>query len=706
MNSNSKIIGLFLFCLCAAIFGVIAQNGKRAGQPYTTSCTSKESRCQKCRIYELQMHRMQGEITDEQFKVDSLTEAKYISKNCNPPQPPPPPVPGDSCESKRYFSLKVESGKLTFSIYKNEIINGKCKSTGEHQDVLIVDNSPILSPPSFKMSFEYEFVSYSNSSDPNSPFHFLDNYDFIWANASNSISYPDSSFAFLIPDSVTNKVYLVKPESKGSKKGTISSLPLSIQPKWFNYYNKKDNSKIELVFDDLVTIFSHDPNASVIHELLVDSPTIKKLIIGIKGNYKGKPFFFTTGYTNGNYLGLYNPFQFKGDNEISKAVINKLITSNSVDRRIKDMVLRFGQEGEEENICGALPSSFSNRSNPKYAIGNPDGNNCITMEIKEKVSNEPIDLLTNFGFSSNYYSWKSSSQTHQEVTWIGNEFDNFCQLLNLGIVDNDLDIVTSSVESSQLKMIFFFKHSPENLYCWTIKDGRLTENIVLNGRRDIFQLTGLSCLDYLNNLKEDLGNHEEEIFFLEHSDKNSFELLDGFNLDNPKERVILWTTEHQPSLIKNVAQTNVKKLGDDVSESKLVFLIADSQTKSWNTFQTRYSKNEWIRNKIISLIVENNNLPLDFWLGNGNRFGMCRYRNSSKYVTVYLDNQHREVYGERPFSDILKLIAKDEIIYNGKNSQPTDMEFFESCLVYDWNKWNKEIWRANPLGYFDRKIIN
>lgn len=713
MMNHSKKILIFFFFVCVVIFIVIAQIGKKAGsnEPYTTSCTTDEERCAKCKIYQLQMQRMQGTISDKDFLKDSSDEANHIkSLNCNPPIPCPPncpPVPGDSCKNLRTFSLsKVdENGNLEFSVFQNKIINGKCQSTERSEPMLTVFNSPIKSFPLYNRTSNFEIVSYSNSSDPNLPFSLSMNYTgYTWTMESNAIKYPDSSFAFLIPDSVTNKVYMVKPSQKGSKTGKIFSLDESIKPKLFNYYKEKENENILFVFDDIIRIFAHDPNAKVI--LLIDSPSEKKLIICIKGSYNGRSFLLCTGYNKDIYLGLYNPFQLNGGFEFSGTLINNLTSSSNVDKRLYSMILSYGQNKGTETIRAALPSSFSNRITPLRSIGNPDGSECVTNETKQKIqSGEPVDLLTEFEQQNDFFSWKYGSKEHQKIQWINENYDDYkgvCQLLNLGIIDNSLRKVAEIKTDTLIKLVFFFKNSAENLYCWTIRNGMLKENVVLNGQKDVFQLTGTSCFEYLTHLKEDLGSGAEKQFYKQHSDRNSFELLDGFNLSNPSERIILWSTEHQPVVVNNVLQTNIYKLGENVSENKLKFLVSDSKVKDWKTFIERYNDPKWVRNKLLSLLIQNKFSDADYWFGNGNRFGICTYRNSFRYMSVYLnnlDNLHREIFGERAFKEILDLVKKDEVIFiSGR--EPTEQEFFESCLKPEWNK---TIWRANPLGYFDRK---
>ncbi len=708
MSSNSKKILISIFCLCSAILIVIAQSGrgKKAGQPYTASCTSKKDRCQKCKIYELQMKRMQGVITQEEFLKQSADEEKYISLNCfrfGGGGGGDFGRRGDKCAHKRNFDFRIEKdGKLVFYVYRNEFIKGECiPNKKKKTDVLEIPSSPIKNYSNYNRYFEFDFVSYSNPSDINMPFSRLSGLAYAWLNQSYDLSYPDSSFAFLIPDSVTNRVYLIKPESKGIKKGTISKLPESISPRWFNYYDTS-NKEISFLFDDLIAIFAHDPNAKVIKELTVDSPNVKKLIVSFKGFYKGKSFFLTTGFSNGKYLGLYNPFQLVGENILSGNIVSALITPN-IDERIKKIVQKFSNEGIEEKIVAVLPSSYSKRLTPKSSIGSPLTSECLTEEIKKNILDAgfELDLLTKV--NDNYYSWKNGFLNHQKVLWLKAEYSKFCQLRYLAIIDSDLKIIASSNSNSLLKLIFFFKDSFENLYCWTIKDKLLKEKNILNAR-NIFQLTGVSCLDYLKNLKRDLGNVRERDFFLAQSDINSFVLLDGFNLENKDERIILWTSQHEPSVVSKTLNVEANKIGVNASESKLKFFIADNYKElSWNVFKSRYSKVDWIRAKIYSLNTFSEHLPIDCWLSNGNRFGLCKYRNSAKIVSVYLDNELREVYGEKAFSEILHLIKKDEIIYNGNNSQPTDKEFFESCLAPNWNNWNKNVWRANPLGYFDRK---
>lgn len=709
MSIYSKRILFFVICLCAVLFIVIAQIGKKGGQPYTTSCSSKEDRCNKCRIYQYEMKKLQNPINEKEYDDSIKMELAWIKEHCGRdtcpcPQMPLCKCPTDSCRNKRNFSYRIESdGRLIFCIRRNEFKNGKCEPSKEKPtDILEINNSPIINYSRYNRKWESEFVSYYPAADINMPFKFLE-YDEKWVNESYDTSYPDSSFAFLFPDSASNFVYLIKPEKVGSKKGVIKPL-LGIDPKWFSYYDEKKDADLEFVFEDLLTIFAHDPDAKVIR--VIDTSSIKKLIISVKGTYKGKQFFLTTGYSEGKYLGLYNPFKFNGTDEQIKAIINKLVGTD-IDYRIDKMVLNFSLGEKKEKILAVLPSSFSGRPTPKYSIGNPESSDCLTQEIKEKISSisEPVDLLVEDG---GYYSWKNGAPSKQEVAWLNKSVNyslrNYCQILSLGIIDANLKIVTwHKVDSVTTKIIFFFQNSTRKLYCWTIKNGKLTENDVLTDET-IFQLTGIPVISYLNKLKEGSATKEEKDFFIQHSDRNTFELLDGFNLENPNERVILWTSDHQPYLVKNVLQANAKKFGAIANETRLTFLVSDSKTKSWATFQARYSKEKWIREKIISIIVDSKNeiTPIDLWLGSGNRFGMCRYKGSSKFATVYLDNQHRKVYGEKAFSEIYSLIDEDKIIYQNGN-QPTDLEFFESCLKPDWNNWNKEVWRANPLGYFDRK---
>lgn len=233
-----------------------------------------------------------------------------------------------------------------------------------------------------------------------------------------------------------------------------------------------------------------------------------------------------------------------------------------------------------------------------------------------------------------------------------------------------------------------------NLWSWVARSNPNhihKEYLLVNGQEKFF-LTNTPFADYIGALSESISRGERDFFLQKADQPQSFTLMDFFadGFGGPG-RVLLWRDYH-------TSQNYLSKVGDVANPAMPIYCFLPESAFQWDKLAQRYNK-EWVRMRFTSDVAKRDNNAQEVWFGE-RRIGIMR----DNQVGIFLPpGQGFRNFGYANYLLIKNLEYQEKLVYkpretNGIDAPPKE-DFFRSWVN---EKWDREIWRANPLGFFDR----
>ena len=436
-------------------------------------------------------------------------------------------------------------------------------------------------------------------------------------------------------------------------------------------------------------------------------------------NKRSKNYTFITSYPQ-DYLRAWkldksgNPIEFAPlKNLYDKTKIENLASSyakaikstpSSFDVHLKKIISEYYKNGntERKKIRQIYPKNIlpiSSYSPLKQMDSNSSSVRPTPLEEALKLSKKMQYLIED---ASKFYIYDNKLVASNKEVWF-NEVKQYSNswLAWLCLADPSIKTLISRSEIGELKVCLISDKDKKNL--WSLKMVGSTkvpsEYQLLNGL-DSFGLTNVSIGSYVESIyamPENVSDEEKE-FFIDKADKpGSFKLLDYFKFPiSSQQPVLLWRN-------LDVNKKDLLRIGVNVDHNadkiKLNLVEFADTGGFWKETKFRYNK-DWLRGAFKDNMLLENSKYLEVWLG-GNKLGLAK----STQVGVFLPPPKRS-FGFTQLGEIQKLV--DDLAYKpmekSSNSGPPRIEVFFNSWVS--SKWDKEIWRGNPLGYFDRVKYN
>jgi len=266
----------------------------------------------------------------------------------------------------------------------------------------------------------------------------------------------------------------------------------------------------------------------------------------------------------------------------------------------------------------------------------------------------------------------------------------------LALADPTLELVAyNNTEGSKYLNLCFVngKDEKNHLWGWRQDPNDPThfprEKILIDGSQK-FLLTGIIQKSYLSVLAESASEAERN-FFLARTDKpESFELLDMLEYDNEPKRILLWRNKNNPVQA-------LYRVGDNIDTLVVQLHLAEGAwDHQWTVLSERYRK-DWCRNSFKTHIGRSRENGLEAWFG-PERLGLALGDQLGVFQSPLPGKRN---FGFANYSNILELIdaAVFKPLKENPGKKPDKEVFMQSCAG---EKWDRHVWRANPLGYFDR----
>lgn len=328
-------------------------------------------------------------------------------------------------------------------------------------------------------------------------------------------------------------------------------------------------------------------------------------------------------------------------------------------------------------------------------------------ELEEKqVTPHILDLALENGTSLQYLVeekgqfniYKTRGIRTKSDVWFS-EVDHFADpwLAWLCLADPGLEVIATTLDGAT-RLCMVTTGNRGNLWSWVARPeiGFSPNQYQMINGEDHFQLTGGALGNYVQNLYLKKST-AEEAFYLEKADQpGSFILLDLLTYSTqPSDRVLLWRDKTNNSkVIFRVAPNLSDKAGISIN------LVEGTWDDNWSAVAKRYQQ-AWYREAFKSQIARSGMNKLKAWFGR-ERLGLYK----GGLVGVFLPKPKRN-FKFIPYSDIENMVDDLAYIPMEKRSvkKPSPNIFIEACTRTNWQETkikDKQAWRANPLGYFDR----
>ncbi|MEL7192550.1 MAG: hypothetical protein AAFO96_08930 [Bacteroidota bacterium] len=331
---------------------------------------------------------------------------------------------------------------------------------------------------------------------------------------------------------------------------------------------------------------------------------------------------------------------------------------------------------------------------PLELLSSEEGNPVIPPPLEEAFEQvAPLTYLIQTDTDQYRTSEGQAIEWYQQVAHFGNPW-----LAWLALVDNQISIVAESPEPIT-RVCFVLGANQSHL--WSFVEGIQPElppnEYMLIKGNERFGLVDMPLSSYVWELSENVSRAEQQ-FFLKYADTpDQFVLLDLYKPPPvSNSRIVLWRAS-------DVSSQKMFRIWDELEhESAILADLVEGQKKKdfWSQLAERYQV-KWYREKFWLHIGQKKAANLHTWLGK-ERLGA----KVNGEVGVFLSPDYRD-FGFAPLSNILPLVDDLSFIPKERDAKevPSEAQFFRGWLHTDWTKVKEKgqpIWRANPLGYFDR----
>ncbi|MCO6490085.1 MAG: hypothetical protein J5I98_16860 [Phaeodactylibacter sp.] len=355
--------------------------------------------------------------------------------------------------------------------------------------------------------------------------------------------------------------------------------------------------------------------------------------------------------------------------------------------------------GNTDIIRQVYPQNFTVAGqSPFGAMGERilDPNSIMPMPLVETFSIGGKLLYLIEKDDGNFASYQSTGAQASTNLWF-REVSNFKDpwLAWLCLADPGLEVIAAANGSDTTRVCMVSSANKGHLWSWVAKANPWLppdQHQLIDGKKP-FLLAGELMEGYVRKLPMQKSEAEQD-FYLERADRpESFTLLDflAYDRDSPG-RVLLY--RDNPA-----ARKEIFRIADGLSHDPIgIYLVEGEWDENWSVLAQRY-REDWRREEFKTQIARSTVSGLYAWFGI-TRLGLAK----DNEVGVFLSQSFRDF----PFTgleQINKLIKLDgDLVYlpKEKNSgaMPSKEVLFDAWARENWK--DTRLWRANPLGYFDR----
>ncbi|MBK7940554.1 MAG: hypothetical protein IPJ87_01530 [Flavobacteriales bacterium] len=468
---------------------------------------------------------------------------------------------------------------------------------------------------------------------------------------------------------------------------------------------------------DFVTHLSRavicDPTARIVEVTGGITGTIARMVFG---TYLNRPFLFGDGYSGKGALETYRVVE-AGD--ATGAIIQSLSRAPVQSGPLHGVINLWLANGAEKPavVKGALKHTNFLEQDPKTAIGNPQTGMSYSSDLAKRIAGtQPGQLDYLFDSNDRYYVNTPSTPVHWLSGFKGKYgIDPTGHLHLLAIADPNLGIITGQAAHDSVPnvLVFTYGSSKSKVYSWTWKNGEApTQRLLIDGSEQKFELTDEMLSDYVQALNTAGCSSDEDSLFigmaLGRIKRDEVVWLDWFREGaGVNDRLVLCAAGKVQKARDGVMSVSVTRIGDGRTGVKVPLILkltdAGSEPVALHAFRKRYSSNMGWKKPTLYEKVLANPVPQDFWLSlTPDRVGIVTAFRSNRYVSVFLqDKRRRFQFGPDLWEDMRDSIADDRLIYIPGGAPNDPGVLLRSCLKNE-HGWERNYWRANPLGYFDR----
>ena len=658
-------------------------------------------------------------------------EQEWLEQNCRggggdlPPRKKPkkqaidepPPAPHTIVDSdsewvcfKQDIWLERTPERWYFKTCKRKIADKKCICA--EQEKIIYEVTPPLSEfGSRDRGYDFIPVHFNeetkfDTSAHQVPYNFANDEYAKWRNEEFKCSDIYHHFRMIIPSRNSETVWVLMP----NKQFIVAE---NLRASWFE---KPDSAKFPKVNDLMVkydgllqrlaVCAANDPQVQVLR-----CPNFKSLSFYVAGNLNNKAYLFAFGYDHaGNWSG-YVPVQLISGIEASRQYVQSILPNPP--EAIEKLLSAWRATGEEKIIQAVLPRDCFRGNIAAYSplnfLGKPSQSQpeppCLQSAL---MNHDPIDLLISRMDGGSYEVWTSSGK--RTKTWYDKVSDHQnLWLAWMAIADTSIAIIATDINTKTLS--FISRQHPNALWSWIGggQAGPPVEHQLLKGE-DQFLLRGERQAAYIRGLIDDISWPEKK-FFLQRADSpNSFRLLDFFTYDDDPTRVLLYVDTPETKKT-NTQPLQIYRVGIDTSKAPnpLVFqIVEDNWGNQWESLRTLYAEvdrnnDQWRRKIIYENYARDLLWQAEIWFG-PDRLGVAYEPSapnstSNPFMRVFL-KAPKSSFGPVKFSSIEELVRQDGVIVYMNPRYDLKTDLFYGWLAHRWDSLG--IWRALPLGYFDR----
>lgn len=398
----------------------------------------------------------------------------------------------------------------------------------------------------------------------------------------------------------------------------------------------------------------------------------------------------------------YNPFKYVYDKSTAKNLSSEYAKSvknnNSLFTGVlSNHIVNHFNNSEEEIILQIYPKSVGTTPNYSPLELLRSKNATSTLNIPPPLKNALIngsDLQLLIKNSTDFYA---AGDINQDV-WFDEKLADYEDpwLAWLCLADANVEAVALGDSSEPVRVCFISNQDKNILWSWVAETRNSVsapvENKLIDGEQS-FELSGVKMKDYVNGLynSPNLTTAKEKQFFLDKADKTDLIKLTDFFSFSSNQRVLLWRENKAEA--RKLYRTGIR---DNYNSDFIdVNLVGGDENNFWQECSLRY-RQEWYREKFKKYLGKTTAPNLQAWFGE-NKLGISR----DEQVGVFLSPANRD-FGFVKFENLREEV--DDLVYIpmkiGRDYPKPD----RAVLFDSWvrNEWDKEVWRANPLGYFDK----
>jgi hypothetical protein len=264
----------------------------------------------------------------------------------------------------------------------------------------------------------------------------------------------------------------------------------------------------------------------------------------------------------------------------------------------------------------------------------------------------------------------------------------------LCLADSEVRIVAAA-DSQPTRICMITGSDRRNLWSWVSPtvDAVAPRQYHLVADDQPFLLSNIPQGDYVAALTTNIPESISD-FFLDRADRpESFTLLDWFQYPSTDpDQLLLYRDNDKPD-------REIYRLANGLSKGPIIPHLVDGEWDvQWRVLAERYRR-EWSRSNFKLQLANSTADQLAAWFG-PDRMGLAK----GGLVGVFQSTPNRN-FPFAAFSQILDTLKRDhDLVYIPRSKQPNAIPdkstLFSAWVGSDWR--NEKLWRANPLGYFDR----